>query len=241
MLSLEKTAEELEIPKDAMLWLIQLGYIRLTVPKAAFNDGVMIDDFKIPVSALDDLMAIKELIVEHGTEIPDYLYFPPIWLGRLSDRIPSPTNIFETFDSEPVQIFTENGDLQIITLGDTPSNVIARAMFSHEEIARFREGRIRDLAVFKRNSGYEPFRLPLKIDPAAEAMVDLGNQFFREKGTIPSGLARFKKYMTEHANNPWEVVDHYNGDPKTILIEGIPISYESFAKRYKQYLEDNGK
>ena len=241
MLSLEDTAKELEIPKDAMVWLIELGYIRLTIHKTIFGSGVMIDDYSIPIKALDDRSAIQTLISEHGKELPEYLYMIPIWVRTLSKYTPSPTNMFETLDSEAVQVFTRDGDPIMINFGNTPYDLLSRARFSHEEIARFRGNRVRDLSVFKRSNSFQPFKLPLKVDPVAEAMVDLGNKFFKEKGTTPSGPAKFRKYMIQRANDPWEVIDQYNGDRKKILIEGIPISYESFSKRFKQYLEDNGR
>jgi len=237
LLASEMAAKELAIPAEAMSILVELGRIRPSIHTGSITDAFMVNEDDIPTDIFDDASIARQIIAAYGVKAPDVLYLPTYPL-RLSGAIV--TNSYQTLDGEDVQLFHSSG-LPVIQNYGTASEVIGNAKFSTEEIERYRSAQIHELFVFRNRTDYKPFQLPQKADPAAEAMVDLGNQFFKEKGTIPSGPAQFRKYMIQRANDPWEVIDQYNRERKKILIEGISISYESFSKRFKQYLEDKGK
>ena len=237
MLVSEIAAKELAIPAEAMRILVELGRIRLSIHTGSITDAFMVNEDDIPTDIFDDASIARQIIAAYGVKAPDVLYLPT-YLLRLSG--PIVTNSYQTLEGDDVQLIYSNGLPAIQSYGEA-SDLIENAKFSTEEIERYKCTQIHELFVFRNRPDHKPFQLPQKADPAAEAMVDLGNQFFKEKGAIPIGPALLRKYMIQRANDPWEVIDQYNGDRKKILIEGIPISYESFIKRFKQYLEDNGK
>jgi len=233
----EMAARELAIPAEAMRILVELGRIRPSIHTGSITDAFMVNEDEIPTDIFDDASIARQVIAACGVKVPDVLYLPT-YLLRLSGSIV--TNSYQTLEGDDAQLFYSNG-LPVIQNYGEASDLIGNANFSTEEIERYQRTQIHELFEFKNLPDHKPFQLPQKADPAAEAMVELGNQFFKEKGAIPIGPALLRKYMIQRANDPWEVIDQYNGDRKKILIEGIPISYESFIKRFKQYLEDNGK
>ena len=242
MFTLDEAAEKLSIPREALILLIELGRIRLTIQLDQPNNFLIIEEDDIPIDMLESYEVLPDTINEFGSPAPRFLYIQTCHLKILSPnkRQSILTNSFQTFEGSDVQLF-QTGGLPAIQDCGNPDEAIASARFSIEELERYQTAQIHELFVFRDRPDYKPFQLPLKVEPAAEAMVDLGNRYYKEFGCVPTGPALFRKYMCQNHDQPWEVIDRPNGRRSEILIESKPISYESFNKRFKQYQENNGK
>ena len=242
MFTLDETAEKLSIPREALILLIELGRIRLTTQLDQPNKFLIVEEDDIPIDLLESNEVLLDTINEFGSPAPRFLYIQTCRLKILgpNKRQSILTNSFETFEGSDVQLFQTGGKPAIQDCGN-PDEAIASARFSIEELERYQTAEIHELFVFRDRPDYKPFQLPLKVEPAAEAMVDLGNRYYKKHGCVPTGPALFRKYMCQNHDQPWEVIDQPNGRRGEILIESKPISYESFNKRFKQYQENNGK
>lgn len=242
MFTLDEAAEKLSIPREALILLIELGRIRLTIQLDQPNNFLIVEEDDIPIDMLESHEVLLDTIHEFGSPAPRFLYIQTCHLKTLSPnkRQSILTNSFQTFEGSDVQLF-QTGGLPAIQDCGNPDEAIASARFSIEELERYQTAQIHELFVFRDRPDYKPFQLPLKVEPAAEAMVDLGNRYYKEFGCVPTGPALFRKYMCQNHDQPWEVIDRPNGRRAEILIESKPISYESFNKRFKQYQENNGR
>ena len=87
-----------------------------------------------------------------------------------------------------------------------------------------------------------PFKKPLKVDDICEAMVELGNVYYERYNKIPKSPLYLRKFMLSVAEEyDWEVIDKPANGKHYIKIEGKPISYDAFNKRFNKYLDDNGR
>jgi len=242
MFTLDETAEKLSIPREALILLIELGRIRRTIQLDQPNNFLIVEEDDIPIDMMESNEVLLDTINEFGSPAPRFLYIQTCRLKILgpNKRQSILTNSFETFEGSDVQLFQTDGLPAIQDCGNLDEAIVS-ARFSIEELERYKATQIHELFVFRDRPDYEPFQLPLKVEPAAEAMVELGNRFYKEHGCVPTGPARLRKYMCQNHNQPWEVIDRPNGRRGEILIESKPISYESFNKRFKQYQENNGR
>ena len=241
-MALEQAAKELAIPAQAMEILIELGRIRVSIHLGPANNFLIVQEEDIPVDIFNDAKITEQVISSYSIAAPEFLYVPAYFLkmGSIHANGSIVTNSYQTFDGDDVQLFDPRG-LPAIQNHGPVNTVKANASFSTEEIERYKRTQIHELFVFRDRSNYTPFKLPLKVEPAAEAMVDLGNRYYKEYGCVPTGPALFRKYMCQNHDQPWEVIDRPNGRRGEILIESKPISYESFNKRFRQYQENNGR
>lgn len=237
MLNLEEAAEELGVPSEAINWLIELGRIRLTIDTSSLPRAIAVKQDDISVEALRDINVLKRTINDFGFAAPRFIYTLPTRFSPIPSRAGIPTNWFETFDGEDFELFSESADRIMIKLGNDFIDAIGNATFSKEEISRYKADRKHETAIFRKRHDYRPFKLPLKVEAAAEAIVELGNQFFQEYGKIPIGPAHLRKYMAQNNGNPWDVALERD----QIIVEGKPIGHDTFNKRYRSYLENNGK
>ena len=242
MLTPEQAATALNIPAEMVELLVESGRLRLAIETASLRNCLLIEDDDLTLEDIKDVQISENVLEKNGRSLPDYIYLDPVFLKANSQSTTkiTATNSFQLFDGTDVQIFSRQGFPKMVDLNCSISEIASGEKFSLEEIERYRDSQAHETRSRKRQD-YRPFQLPLKVEPAAEAMVDLGNRYYEEHGCVPTGPARFRKYMCQNHDQPWEVIDRPNGRRGEILIESKPISYESFNKRFKQYQENNGR
>lgn len=189
---------------------------------------------------VEDLSNFLSAVQKFGITAPQVLYIPFYLMALEHTGSTICFNSFETFHGEDVQLFDQAGKVQA-TYFKSLAQLIERSRFSNEEIDRYQATRVHQSFEFKARPDYEPFVLLQRMDPAAEAIAGLGNQYFKENGFVPPTPGALRHYMIENANKPWEVIDRPNDMRHWIQIEGIPMSYDSFRKRFKSLLEDSGR
>ena len=86
-----------------------------------------------------------------------------------------------------------------------------------------------------------PFKKPLKADDICQAMIELGNTYYDQNKEVPKSALYLRKFMISARDSGWEVVDKPDGRKSCIKIEGQVITYDAFNKRFKKYLDDNGR
>jgi hypothetical protein len=86
-----------------------------------------------------------------------------------------------------------------------------------------------------------PFKKPLKADDICQAMIELGNTYYDQNKEIPKSSLYLRKFMISARDSGWEVIDKPDGRKSCIKIEGQVITYDAFNKRFKKYLDDNGR
>lgn len=86
-----------------------------------------------------------------------------------------------------------------------------------------------------------PFKKPLKADDICQAMIELGNDYYEQNKEIPKSALYLRKYMASAKDSGWQVIDKPDGRKSCIKIEGQVITYDAFNKRFKKYLDDNGR
>ena len=86
-----------------------------------------------------------------------------------------------------------------------------------------------------------PFKKPLKADDICQAMIELGNAYYEQNKEVPKSALYLRKFMVSAMDSGWEVVDKPDGRKSCIKIEGQVITYDAFNKRFKKYLDDNGR
>ena len=237
--SLPEAAKFLNIPDSGMDVLVKLNWLRPCILVPRQESLYIVDEDEITLDDLDNPNNMASVVENFGIEAPEFLYIqsflfvPEVQLPQIV------TNSYETFDGEEVQLFNRLGIPRVAKYG-SPEKVIRQAKFSAEELNRYQSNRVHQQFEFKHRTDHKPFSLPDRIDSAAEAIVSLGNKYHLEKGMVPNTPGMLRRYMIENAGDPWEVIDRPNNMRQRIQIEGHPMSYESFGKRYKKYLEDNG-
>ena len=244
-LTLEQAAEELNIPDEAFQLIIKLGWIRYAIPRKCYEDLYLLDEDQITVEHLDGLPIPKDFIYYTPQDSPDYLYenSGPISLlhqAAISGQsLPQITDLLEDFDGTFLRLATKQMRFHPIVLPISPIGLLADPLFSLEEITRFKASQRYSLTTFKSRGELktmrDPFQPPMRKDDICEIMVESGNLFFREHKEIPSPL-KLRKFMVSSSEVTYEVVDKPDGRNKHIKIEGEPISYDSFNKRFQQYL-----
>ena len=237
--SLSETSETLNIAESGVIVLVRLGAIRpsISIDQSDPHFIVRLTDLTVKTLRRPDQLSLT--VQQFGSNAPPFLYLSGLLLTSMHERQSIETCTFETFEGEQVQLFNERRQ-QVehrFTSKPTASNNFE---FSREEIERYQHSRRYQDFEFKDRRGYQPFNAPKRIDPAAEAIVSLGNRYYNENGIVPATPGALRNYMVNASNNPWEVIDRPNNMRQWMQIEGHPMSYESFSKRFKSYLEDNG-
>ena len=244
-LTLEQAAEELDIPDEAFQLIIKLGWIRYAIPRKCYEDLYLLDEDRITVEHLDGLPIPEDFIYYTPQDSPDYLYenSGPISLlhqAAISGQsLPQITDLLEDFDGTFLRLATKEMRFHPIVLPISPIGLLANPLFSLEEITRFRDSQKQSLITFKRRADLkalpEPFTLPLRADDPCRAIVDMGNLYFKKHRIIPQPVT-LRKFMIQNKETDWVVTDKPNNRRKMIEIEDHAMSYDSFNKRYQQYL-----
>lgn len=244
-LTLEQAAEELDIPDEAFQLVVKLGWMRYAITRQYYDNLYLLDEDQITVEHLDGLPISKDSVYYTPQDSPDYLYenHGPVTLlsqtAILDQTPPLITDLLEDFDGTFLRLATKKMQFHPIVLPISPNGLLADPLFSLEEITRFKASQRYSLTTFKSRGELkmmrDPFQPPMRKDDICEIMVESGNLFFREHKEIPSPL-KLRKFMVSSSKVTYEVVDKPDGRNKHIKIEGEPISYDSFNKRFQQYL-----
>ena len=90
--------------------------------------------------------------------------------------------------------------------------------------------------IIQANKIVKPFVEPLKTNPWAIAMVDCGNQYFKEEGVVPTPT-QLSVYMVEKHGTALGLT--YDKKNKSYDLNGEPLTDRRFKARYKDYLVDS--
>lgn len=244
-LTLEQAAEELNIPDEAFQLIVKLGWIRYAIPRKCYEDLYLLDEDQITVEHLDGLAISENCIYYTPDDSPDYLYenHGPISLlhqtAIAGQSPPQITDLLEDFDGTFLRLANKQMLFHPIALPISSIGLLANPLFSLEEITRFKDSQKQSLITFRSRADLkalpEPFALPLRADDPCRAIVDMGNLYFKKHRTIPQPVT-LRKFMIQNKETDWVVIDKPNTRRKMIQIEDHAMSYDSFNKRYQQYL-----
>ena len=257
--SLDETAERLGITIEDLLYHLKEGNIHYFLPGRLFRSVTPIPYEDLPDKTVDQINHLAKhphLFRRTFVDAPDetlrqnrFTQHEFYWMPHRD-----PPEYLLTSDSQPrcqvfrlaltngmpVAFFNEYSVLDAVPIGRLDNNGIpTEAVITEEEIEKHTDASRTNEA--SQHNPMKPFKKPLKADDICQAMIELGNDYYEQNKEVPKSGLYLRKFMISARDSGWEVVDKPDGRRSCIKIEGQVITYDAFNKRFKKYLDDNGR
>ena len=251
LLTLSEAAEYLDIPDDGFKMLLRLGNIRYSISSEFFANNFLVDEDYLTVENMRGQPVALDFVRYGPENLPPFFYKSVASNGYLTPRLQEETsralpnnlknvNWIEDFDGTILHILNTNlcSSRIELPLPKGEEQISVDALFSQQELDRIKRSFKSCGFIFKSREDYEsdgePFKRPERADEICEAIIDLGNLYWRQKQSVPTPILLIR--FMSGGQQKWQVVDKPSGRKSEIEIEGETISYDAFKKRYNKYL-----
>lgn len=258
--SLDEAAGRLGITIGDLVYHLKEGSIHYFIPGRLFRSVTPIPYEDLPNKTIDQINHLAKhphLFNRTFVDAPDHTFGqnrftqhefywmphrdPPEYLVTSDTQSSCQVFMLALTNGMPVGFFNEYSVLEAVPIGRLDNNGIpTEAVITAEEIEKHTDAP-RTNEASKLNS-VRPFKKPLKVDDICEAMVELGNAYYEQNTEIPKSPLYLRKFMVAAAGEyGWEVIDKPDNRKEHIKIEGEVITHDAFNKRFKKYLDGNGR